>query len=97
MPIKQINHITKQAYQGSNWGELERVQQGLGYKSNEWLTFVQARTNGLQVKKGSKGTHLFRIIEYIDKNSKGKDDVFHGKKSFTVFNMDQVEEVETNV
>ena len=93
---QQINKITKLAYKGSNQSVLNEAKEINGFVSNEWMTFLQAKmyADKLKIKKGSKGTKIFTIIDYINKNSKGRDDLFHGKKNFTVFNLDQTEPVE---
>ena len=51
---KQINAVTKQAYQGKNFETLALR----GYTDNRWCTYVQARANGWNVRKGEKGTHV---------------------------------------
>ena len=47
----QINASTKEAYQGKNQEELLNAKAGNNFKSNEWLTFLQAKNLGLRVKK----------------------------------------------
>lgn len=81
----QINHVTKIEYAGGNNDTLNHTQRTAGYKTNQWLTFLQARDLGLTIKKGSKGIRLMRVCE--DKKNKSKKFV----KSFTVFNIDQTQ------
>lgn len=50
--MKQSNAFTKLAYQGKNQVELELSKEKNNYKSNEWLTFLQAKQLGLKIKKG---------------------------------------------
>ena len=63
------------------------------FKSNERLTFIQARSKKLKIKKGSKGTTVFKWfgkIEEIDKDGKRKmRSTSNGYAN--VFNLDQTE------
>lgn len=79
----QINHISKARYQGQNNDTLNHIQAKNGYQSNEWVTYLQAKTIGLFVKSGEKGTKIFKLIE--DENSKGR----YAIRTYVVFNIDQ--------
>lgn len=92
--MEQINHVTGVAYQGSNQDTLSHAQIKLGFKSNEWLTFLQARDRGLRVKKGSKGVHLGRLVEGEKETKEGKVKKYISMRGFTVFNIEQTEKVE---
>ena len=63
------------------------------YKSDGWLTFLQAREKGLKIKKGSKAVSIFRgfgkVIKQKD-NGKAKDVSVPMGWAY-VFNMDQTE------
>lgn len=83
----QINHKTKQKYEGSNADSLNHIQSSQGFTSNEWLTFLQAKELGFKIKKGSKGNKIVRVLEVQDEKGKEKKRI----KSFTVFNLDQCE------
>lgn len=80
-----INHTTKAPYSGNNADTLNHAKAVNRFTSYEWLTFVQARTCGLQIKNGSKGTKLMKVVE--DKKDKTKTYI----KKFTVFNLDQTQ------
>ena len=67
------------------------TEDALGFNSDEWLTFVQANTVGRKVRKGSKATHLTRVVEYGRTNKQGKVEKKVGIKGFAVFNLDQTE------
>lgn len=92
--MEQINHITKLSYQGRNQAELSSVAKKNGYKSNEWLTFLQARDKGLKIKKGEHGMSVFKGFEsFSDKDEKdGKIKTVSRPLGFSkVFNLDQTE------
>jgi antirestriction protein ArdC len=86
----QRNYITKQAYEGVNQSELLTEQTKKGYNSSFWLTFLQAKDNGLKIKKGEHGCIVVRFItDEVLKN--GKIVKTGGRKLYTVFNLDQTE------
>lgn len=85
----QINHITKRTYQGKNQAELLEAKKKNNFQSDEWLTFVQARENGLKIKKGSHGEHILSVFD--DEKSENKSKAV---KWVVVFNLDQTEGVE---
>ncbi|MDR5784575.1 zincin-like metallopeptidase domain-containing protein [Caballeronia sp. LZ065] len=83
------------AYQGINilllWGEqLEK-----GFQSNRWMTFKQAQALGANVRKGEHGT----LVVYANKVAKTDTDDNGDEiereipfmKGYTVFNVDQIE------
>lgn len=86
------NIVTKKEYQGHNIDRLHMVAYAMGYNSDEWGTFLQYKNLGYKVKKGEKGVQL---------NKYGKKEIVKDKKSieqsyrktFTVFNKEQVEKV----
>lgn len=92
----QINKITGESYQGQNQVDLQVAKQNNNYQSNEWLTFLQAKSLGLMIKKGSKGVSIFKGFgkaEWVDKNGKLKiDSVPLG--SARVFNLDCTQKYE---
>ena len=93
---KQYNEISGKVYEGRNQAELLGVKEKNNYKSNSWLTFLQAKEKGLKIKKGSKGVSIFKGFRSIaNKETKGgKEEIkvssipmgFH-----RVFNLDQTE------
>lgn len=89
--MKPHNAITKLEYQGKNVGCLRLSKEMQGFKSDGWLTFIQARQNGYKVKKGAQGTHIFcGFVETIDLDEHGKSKVVTVPKTAIVFNLDQV-------
>ena len=92
--ILQYNKVSGQIYGGYNQRDLLHAKQINNFNSDQWLTFLQAKANGLQVKKGSKGTKI--LSPFIKGDIK---DPATGKikstsfipRAFTVFNLDQTE------
>ncbi len=84
----QINCKTRVKYSGSNADTLAHVQRENGYKSNEWMTFIQARELGYVIKKGEQSTKLVRMIQVFNKKRKKDEDAFF---KFSVFNKDQTQ------
>lgn len=90
------NAISSNNYQGINtlllWGE----QQDKGYQSNTWLTFKQAADLKGNVMKGQKGCPViyFQMLDKKDDDKKviGKIPMI---KSYTVFNIEQCENIES--
>lgn len=88
------NYITQVEYTGRNQDVLQIMADKLGFSSNEWMTFVQARDNGYKVKNKEKGVCLKRVVKYQKKNKKnGKLEEKKGLKGFSVFNLDQIEKL----
>lgn len=84
--------MSKKEYQGRNQDVLQEVKENEGYKSNEWITFVQARMLGLKlVGAKGKGVRIWKIGETKDKKTKEKE-----KRNFgiaVVFNGDLVQKM----
>lgn len=87
----QSNAISKLAYTGLNQELLQTVKTEKGYQANEWITFVQAKSIGRNVRKGEKGVCLVRVVEIQKRNKKGKVDEKTYLKRFTVFNIEQTD------
>ena len=78
----QKNHVSDVVYSGMNQPELQQVKARRNYKSNEWLTFVQARGAGLRLYNAKgQGVHLRTFP---------KDETTGNRfpKHFVVFNLD---------
>ena len=86
------NTITGVEYQNTNQDILEEARKTMGYESNEWCTFLQAKELGKQVRKGQHGVRLARVVPYT-KREEGKLVDKKGVKYFTVFNIAQLEDV----
>jgi antirestriction protein ArdC len=86
----QINYTTKKEYTGNNQEMLQEVKEEMGYTSNEWMTFIQARNSGFKVKAGEKAVKLVRVGKY-EKTEEGKTKESRFIRTFPVFNKDQVQ------
>lgn len=81
----QFNKSTGNIYEGGNQAELLKQKEDNGYKSNAWLTYVQARTMNLKlVNAKGKGVHLRTFITDRDKQGEEIKKPIH----FVVFNED---------
>lgn len=95
-----VNHISNKGYNGINL--LLLYFYGMGYKSNRWLTYKQAESAGGNVKKGEKGYNVvfWNFFDKKDKdgkivtNSKGEIEKVAFMKKYTVFNVEQCENIE---
>lgn len=62
------------------------------FTENKWATFKQAQTQGWKVKKGSKGVTLCYYSKYAKEDkTTGEEKEYFFLKSFTVFNVAQLE------
>lgn len=89
----QYNKVSGKQYEGRNQAELLIVKEKEQFKSNEWITFLQARELGLRIKKGVHGVSVFkgyRTFEEKDKDGKLKTENRPSGWA-TVFNLDQTE------
>lgn len=95
----QHNYITKNDYQGKNQVELMAVKEEKGFKSDAWLTFLQARDSKLKIKKGSKGVSIFKgFKKFVVKKKNGENEEKTGGMGFArVFNLDQTEHFKNNI
>ena len=93
----QSNGSTKKIYEGGrNQTELIATKKKMGFESDEWVTFLQAGQMGLKIKKGAKGSGVFKGFEsFSDKDEKtGKITTSSRPLGFArVFNLDQTEPV----
>jgi len=87
--MEQINYTTRESYRGANIDRLTAEQKRSGYQTNEWLTFLQAKATGRNVKKGEHATALCNFIKVKDKES-GEDK--RHPYYFKVFNLAQTKE-----
>ena len=86
------NYLTTVDYTSANEAKLEEVRISQGYKSDEWLTFLQAKDCGGDVLKGEKGVRLTKII--FDKDD---PKVIVGYKKFVVFNSEQCKNLDSDL
>lgn len=89
-----MNLKTKSTYSGINilllWSET--VEQG--FSSPYWLTYKQAQELGGQVMKGQKGTQIIYYKLWEKEDEDGEKETIPMLKTFTVFNLDQIEGIE---
>ena len=90
----QINHITKEPYNGNNQVELSTSKNKNGFVSSEWLTFLQAKSIGLSIGRGSHGISIFRGFGSFTDNEDGKIKTVSRPIGFArVFNLDQTKKL----
>lgn len=84
-----------QYYQGLNIILLWAASVDLGYTSNRWMTFKQAKELGGHVIKGMKGETVIYADKIIrtntDANGEEIDTAIPFMKSYTVFNVEQID------
>ena len=86
------NAVTGREYSGVNLLVLCGIANRFGYASNRWLTYKQAAAAGGNVKKGSKGvTVVYFDILKVEDDSTGEEKRIPMLKKFTVFNIEQCE------
>jgi antirestriction protein ArdC len=92
----QYNAISRLVYEGHNQAYLQSAKAKAGYKSDEWLTFLQARELKLKVIKGSKSMTIFRGFSKVEtKTRDGQLRVDSVPLGFAyVFNIEQTEKIE---
>ncbi|WP_131525990.1 ArdC family protein [Shewanella oncorhynchi] len=86
-----INFDTKKAYSGINVLLLWAAAFDAGFSSNQFLTYNQANNLGGQVRKGEKGTSIIFYKSWEKENEQGEKEVIPMLKSFTVFNVEQID------
>lgn len=88
------NAISGKAYQGKNQCDLARIAGEKGFSSFEWYTYIQARSAGLQVRKGESGVSVFKGFgKFVEEGGKVKSS-FRPLGFARVFNRDQCETAE---
>lgn len=95
--IMPANAITGHSYRGINIPILWHSADMHGYPTNGWLTFKQALDKGGHVRKGEKGTQVVFTKRLTVKDDDDDERHISMLRSFTVFNVAQVEGVETFV
>lgn len=81
----QRNYITGAEYAGANQDILMASHGKNEFGSDLWMTFLQAKGAGRSVIKGVHGTPIKKVVEFEDDRK--------GVKFYTVFNLEQTEEV----
>lgn len=85
-----MNGTTMKPYRGIN----VLLTSMMGYANPHWMTFKQAQKLGAQVIKGEKGTPLVYWNFVNKKDDKGEDKKIPFMKYYTVFNADQIEDLD---
>ncbi len=89
-----MNFKTKSTYSGINilllWSETVEK----GFSSPYWLTYKQAAELGGNVIKGQKGTAIVYYKMWEKENEDGEKETIPMLKTFVVFNLDQIENIE---
>lgn len=86
-----INATTGKAYTNSNNDALCILASK--HTCNEWATYKQWQGAGYQVKKGSKGVRLLKVVDVDVRTKAGKTHKEKRPRKFVVFNRDQVEAI----
>ncbi|MGL4666823.1 MAG: ArdC family protein [Saezia sp.] len=86
-----INFDTKKAYSGINVCLLWFAAAEAGFSSNQFLTYKQAQSLGAQVRKGETGTPIIYYTHWEKENDAGEKEIIPMIKSFTVFNVEQID------
>jgi antirestriction protein ArdC len=88
-------NLSGRTYRGANSFWLSLIGEAKGYTTPIWLTFNQAQAAGGSVRKGERGTAVFfwNFTERKDEAT-GKVEKIVWAKAYTVFNLDQCENVE---
>lgn len=87
------NASTNAPYSGVNVLLLWMAQQEFGYQSPKWLTYMQAKKLGGQVRKGESGTSCLFFSMVPTKETKGtaNEEFYPMPKKFVVFNVAQID------
>ena len=87
------NAATNRLYRGINALLLGLEAQAHGYASSAWLTYRQAAALNAQVRGGETGTSvvLYKLHEVDDAKTEGEKRIIPLMRTFTVFNVAQID------
>lgn len=85
------NYATGAAYSGMNIMLLWSSASEQGFKDSRWMTYKQAKAEGGQVRKGEHGTTAIFYTTLEKENDDGETDYIPMLKTFTVFNVEQID------
>lgn len=85
------NYATGAAYSGMNIMLLWSSAAEQGFNDSRWLTYKQAQAAGAQVRKGERGTVAIFYSTLEKENDAGEIDRIPMLKTFTVFNVVQID------
>lgn len=95
-----INHSSDEFYKGINVCLLWMEQETRGFSSSRWMTYKQASVKGGQVRKGETGTTIIFYKPWdketgeLDEKGQAVIEKIPMLRSFTVFNLDQIDGIE---
>jgi len=91
----QYNLTTKNPYQGSNQATLADIKEERNYKSDAWITFLQAKGIDKKLVGARKmGVYLRTFTDERKKNESGKVERITRPVGFVVFNADHLTDIE---
>ncbi|MBT1427680.1 DUF1738 domain-containing protein [Dickeya dianthicola] len=85
------NYATGAAYSGMNIMLLWSCASEQGFNDSRWMTYKQAQAEGGQVRKGEHGTTAIFYTTLEKENDDGETDFIPMLKTFTVFNVEQID------
>ncbi|MDK9838546.1 ArdC family protein [Klebsiella michiganensis] len=85
------NYSTGAAYSGMNIMLLWCSASEQGFNDSRWMTYKQAKAEGGQVRKGEHGTTAIFYTLLERENEDGETDYIPMLKTFTVFNVEQID------
>lgn len=85
------NYATGMGYSGMNIMLLWCSASEQGFNDSRWMTFKQAKAEGGQVRKGEHGTTAIFYTMLERENNEGETDYIPMFKTFTVFNVEQID------
>lgn len=90
------NFATTTAYSGMNIMLLWCSAAKQGFNDSRWLTYKQAQALGAQVRKGARGTMAIFYKTLEKENEQGELEQIPMLKTFTVFNVEQIDGLTLN-
>ncbi|MEI7306171.1 ArdC family protein [Pectobacterium atrosepticum] len=87
------NFATGIAYSGMNIMLLWSSASEQGFGDSRWMTYKQAQAVGGQVRKGEHGTTAIFYTTLEKENEDGEIDTIPMLKTFTVFNIEQIDDL----
>lgn len=85
------NYATGMGYSGMNIMLLWCRASEQGFNDSRWMTYKQAKAEGGQVRKGEHGTTAIFYTMLERENNEGETDYIPMLKTFTVFNVEQID------
>ncbi|MEI4920172.1 ArdC-like ssDNA-binding domain-containing protein, partial [Klebsiella pneumoniae] len=85
------NYATGTAYSGMNIMLLWCSASKQGFSDSRWMTYKQAQAAGGQVRKGEHGTTAIFYTTLEKENDAGEVEQIPMLKTFTVFNVQQID------